>query len=551
MSSQSDSQNISRELSAEEESISDVESTSEQPSVGDDAAVAMEVQNTLQMELQAEEFEQVCEDEEVALAFQVAEDEARKEMMKFTVAIPPPRNDAAAGSSRPLDPTPISVAPGKKKKMRAVPRKKQVAVDAGQPIGIPKGYFYLNTAALDVKTRATRGDYMATQLLVGPSAQVVETGPYDVLLHAPASCFAVHILSMELGLRFPLHPFVTEYLRFVKLAPCQLTPNNHSYLAGFLSFCRSRVVEPTLDQFFLSFNLCRGGHSNVGGFANLQQLPEFRLFDDVPSSHKEWKDKFCYVRMAENPFPAPLRDSFRRHVKVGSAALEKKGRKLSKKPEGSEKHTKIRDATLPDELYDMGFRRYRLMGESDERYPPVDRVYQSAGGPDMDARNLSKLKKQLAKENKKKDAPVQQMAVDDIFPRVGTADGAKETVPEVKAAADDNVGSTAEGSPVEELKRKRAGKAAVPSEGKKQKKGGLGIKEAPVVIVEEHSSSEPPVQAPGMAWPQDNVQFSITKGTTIMHATLNPREFLRGATPPTDKFVLSRQADDALCSKVL
>ncbi|CAH9071167.1 unnamed protein product, partial [Cuscuta europaea] len=54
-----------------------------------------------------------------------------------------------------------------------------------------------------------------------------------------------------------------------------------------------------------------------------------------------------------------------------------------------------------------------------------------------------------------------------------------------------------------------------------------------------------------MAWPQKNVQFSITKGTAIMHGTLSSREFLRGATPSTDNSVLSRQADDALCSKVL
>ncbi|CAH9057995.1 unnamed protein product, partial [Cuscuta europaea] len=36
-----------------------------------------------------------------------------------------------------------------------------------------------------------------------------------------------------------------------------------------------------------------------------------------------------------------------------------------------------------------------------------------------------------------------------------------------------------------------------------------------------------------------------------MHGTLNPREFLRGATPLTDKSVLSLHANDALCSKVL
>ncbi|CAH9117733.1 unnamed protein product [Cuscuta europaea] len=241
-----------------------------------------------------------------------------------------------------------------------------------------------------------------------------------------------------IGPPIPPPPLMIEYLRFVKLAPCQLTPNSCSYLAGFLSLCQSRDVEPTLDQFFLSFNLCRGGHSNVGGFANLQQLPEFRLFDDVPSSHKGWKEKFCYVRMAENPFPAPLRDSFRRHLKAGSAALEKKRMKLSKKSEGSEKHVLIKVATLPDELYDLGFRRYRLMGEKDERYPlsigstkapevvALSRAVISYlekknasccsniltllyflcfSGLDMDSNNLARLKRQLAKEDKKKEAP--------------------------------------------------------------------------------------------------------------------------------------------------
>ncbi|CAH9111213.1 unnamed protein product [Cuscuta europaea] len=280
MSSQSDSEDISRPPSMEEEIISDVESSSARTSVNRDSVVAEEVQASLRLELEAEEFEQVCEDEELALAFQVAEDEAQKESMVVTVAVPPPRN-AEARSSQPLNPTPISVALGKKRKVKAAGKKKQAAVDAGQPVGIPEGYSYLNTAALDVKTRATRGEYMATQLLVGPSALVVDPGPDDVLLYTPAGCFAVHLLSVELGLRSPLHPFVVEYLRYVKLAPCQLTPNNHSYLAGFLSLCRSRDVEPLLDQFFLSFNLCRGGG---GGTRTPVALPTYSSSQSSDSS---------------------------------------------------------------------------------------------------------------------------------------------------------------------------------------------------------------------------------------------------------------------------
>ncbi|CAH9108357.1 unnamed protein product [Cuscuta europaea] len=229
----------------------------------------MEVQKDLVTEAEAEDFEQVNDDEELTLVLQTAEEEEDKERPNVTIAILPARNAGEANISRPLDPMPLRVATGKKKKVKAAPKKKQAAVDVGQPVGIPEGYSYLNTATLEVKTKATQGEYMATQFLVGPSAQVVEPGPDDVLLHAPAGCFAVHILSVELGLRFPLHPFVLEYLRFVKLAPCQLTPNSHSYIASFLSLCRSRGVPPTFDQFFLFFNLCQGGHSNAGGFANL------------------------------------------------------------------------------------------------------------------------------------------------------------------------------------------------------------------------------------------------------------------------------------------
>ncbi|CAH9116336.1 unnamed protein product [Cuscuta europaea] len=161
----------------------------------------------------------------------------------------------------------------------------------------------------------------------------------------------------------------------------------------------------------------------------------------------------------------------------------------------------------------------------------------------MDARNRVKLKRQLAKEGQKKEAPAQQRAVDEIFPKAGAADEAKEVGPVVETA----VG----GSPGLELKRKRLGKDPAQPEEKKKKKGPPELKEAPVVIVDESSPPKPSGQGTGLTWPQDKVQFSITKGTAIMHGTLNPKEFLRRATPPTDKSVLSRHADDVLCSKVL
>ncbi|CAH9082768.1 unnamed protein product [Cuscuta europaea] len=174
-----------------------------------------------------------------------------------------------------------------------------------------------------------------------------------------------------MGLRFPLHPFVREYLRYVGLAPCQLTPNNHSYIAGFLHLCRSRGATPNLDLFFQSFNIGQGGHTTVDGFANLQQVPQWRLFSDVPSSHKGWKDRFCYIKMEENPFSGELRNHFRHHPKVESAALEKDGRKISAFPEGSTKLATIKDSTLLEDLYNLGFQRYRFLGERTRNTPSL------------------------------------------------------------------------------------------------------------------------------------------------------------------------------------
>ncbi|CAH9147277.1 unnamed protein product [Cuscuta epithymum] len=169
----------------------------------------------------------------------------------------------------------------------------------------------------------------------------------------------------------------------------------------------------------------------------------------------------------------------------------------------------------------------------------------------MDAKNFARLKKQLAKEPKKKEAgshkPVDEFFRKDEAAQAQIAGTPSKDAPEAGAIK------------TEVAKRKAPGKGVVP-EGKKVKKS-VSAKGEPVVLSEGHSSSGTPVviataNAPSgrgaeLTWPTENVQFSITKGTAIMHGTLNPREFLNGATPPTDKSVLSRMKDDALGGKIL
>ncbi|CAH9077984.1 unnamed protein product, partial [Cuscuta epithymum] len=149
----------------------------------------------------------------------------------------------------------------------------------------------------------------------------------------------------------------------------------------------------------------------------------------------------------------------------------------------------------------------------------------------MDPKAFAKLSKQLAMEKKKDEGPPTQRIVDEFFKKPEAVKNHEGEGP--SKAADE------EGSKVAELKRKNAGKGTKPPE-KKQKKGAVEQKEAPIVIVEEHSSSEAPAQKVGVAWLTENINFSVKKKSAIMHGTLDPKEFLRGAIPLTDKSVLSR-----------
>ncbi|CAH9117533.1 unnamed protein product [Cuscuta epithymum] len=172
----------------------------------------------------------------------------------------------------------------------------------------------------------------------------------------------------------------------------------------------------------------------------------------------------------------------------------------------------------------------------------------------MDVQAFARLSKKLAKVPKKKEAPSQQKAVDEYFRGDGAPKTAEGEGPSKEVAALDT--SADAGAPqVGGLKRKNVGKGVMPPETKKKKRAEGG-KDAPLVIIEEPSSflsSEPaPLEDLDEGpWPQETVQFSFKKGTAIMHGTLDPREFLRGATPPLDRATLGRFDDETLELKAL
>ncbi|CAH9105139.1 unnamed protein product [Cuscuta europaea] len=114
----------------------------------------------------------------------------------------------------------------------------------------------------------------------------------------------------------------------------------------------------------------------------------------------------------------------------------------------------------------------------------------------------------------------------------------------------------------EAAKRKAAGKAPIP-EGKRPKKGDVGKKAprwwlwmstplpSPVLKWQRLLLTCPRVRGGEVSLPREDIRFSLPKGAAITHGTVDPREFLGGATPALDRKALGKLDDEALESKIL
>ncbi|VFQ80736.1 unnamed protein product [Cuscuta campestris] len=155
-----------------------------------------------------------------------------------------------------------------------------------------------------------RGFADATDM-VGPSIEVRRPTGTQTALDAPSGFFTVHLASLKKGLRFPLHPLLVEYLNEVDLLPCQLVPNSHRYIAGYLVRCKAVGVKPTLDHFIFTFKLTKG-QKDWASYASLSQRSSKLFASDKKGSTKDWKPFFVFVSTGpESPFTGSGRPSFR------------------------------------------------------------------------------------------------------------------------------------------------------------------------------------------------------------------------------------------------
>ncbi|VFQ85708.1 unnamed protein product [Cuscuta campestris] len=180
------------------------------------------------------------------------------------------------GHTQSPQPSPSAV-PGHRRRRLRKQFPSSTPIDEGSWVGLDE-----NIMALCHCQITHRGFADATDM-VGPSIEVLRPTSTQTALDAPLGFFTVHLASLKKGLRFPLHPLLIEFLNVVDLVPCQLVPNSHRYIAGYLVRCKD--VERS-SKLFAS---------------------------DKKGSTKDWKPFFVFVSTGpESPVTGSGRPSFRR-----------------------------------------------------------------------------------------------------------------------------------------------------------------------------------------------------------------------------------------------
>ncbi|CAH9070717.1 unnamed protein product [Cuscuta europaea] len=143
----------------------------------------------------------------------------------------------------------------------------------------------------DLPSRVTEGDLVIAYSLIGDNCLLEPPVATDVLSDPPASYFGVHIRSLELGMAVPLHPFLVRFLHFLGVAPGQLAPAAHMFVAAFVARCEDVGLIPMIDLIFSCFHWRASSF-----FALLSQRPVSKLFrSGYPRSGKGWKKRWIWV----------------------------------------------------------------------------------------------------------------------------------------------------------------------------------------------------------------------------------------------------------------
>ena len=118
--------------------------------------------------------------------------------------------------------------------------------------------------------------------------------PADWRAHQPpVSFFTLYEEHLVAGLRFPLHKFIVDVLRYYRIPLAQLVPNGVRILIRFLITCLEHNVPPTVTLFRYFFQMRRS--SQTVGYRSFHSRTPLKIL--TPENNQGWKPRFFFVRV--------------------------------------------------------------------------------------------------------------------------------------------------------------------------------------------------------------------------------------------------------------
>ena len=157
----------------------------------------------------------------------------------------------------------------------------------------PLNYF------IDSKTRNkldTSREELAEKWGLPDGINIIRPANLDTVRFPPPNCIAVYMPAFELGLRFPLHPFISELLKLLNVTIAEVYPNAWGCVTAFLMVCKVLKIKPTLTAFRHIFRarLCPS-EDHGAGWITLAHRRGYKLVGELPDNQKGYRTKFAFL----------------------------------------------------------------------------------------------------------------------------------------------------------------------------------------------------------------------------------------------------------------
>lgn len=127
--------------------------------------------------------------------------------------------------------------------------------------------------------------------------KVREASPNDRTCNWSPTRLCVYKSALDIGFRFPVHPFIVELLNELKIHPCQLYPNAWGLIVVFILRCHQLGI-PLCTTLFRSIFIVKNSPLSRAGWVQINHragVDNIVNALSLPDSNHGWQKKFLVL----------------------------------------------------------------------------------------------------------------------------------------------------------------------------------------------------------------------------------------------------------------